>query len=241
MSKTALITGNSSGLGLGLTEAYLTRGYEVYGVSRRGCQKADHKLKDIRCDLTDYEAVPLALETLLMGISHLDVVILNAGILGEMKDMADSTLEEIQQVMEANVWSNKVLLDWLLKSGIRIDQIVLISSGAAVNGNRGWGAYALSKATLNMLTQLYAHEFTHSHLTALAPGLIDTAMQEILCDQDQVDATRFPSVKKLRAARGTKDMPSPSEAGEMIAALIPSLKQLPTGSFTDVRTIGQSK
>ncbi|MCW8943436.1 MAG: SDR family NAD(P)-dependent oxidoreductase [Sedimenticola sp.] len=236
MSRTVLITGNSSGLGLGLTEAYLAQGFEVYGVSRRGCSKTDHKLKDIRCDLTDYEAVPLALETLLMGIGHLDAVVLNAGILGKMQDMADTSLEDIQSVMEANVWSNKVLLDWLLRSGIRVDQIVLISSGAATNGSRGWGAYALSKATLNMLTQLYAHEFAHSHLTALAPGLIDTAMQDVLCDQDQVDANQFPSVEKLRAARGTEAMPTPHEAGTLIANLIPSLKQLPSGSFADVRT-----
>jgi NAD(P)-dependent dehydrogenase (short-subunit alcohol dehydrogenase family) len=241
MSRTVLITGNSSGLGKGLTEAYLEKGFEVYGMSRRGYASSKHKLNDIRCDLTDYESVPLALETLLMGISHLDVAILNAGILGKMQDMADTSLEEIRTVMEANVWSNKVLLDWLLKSGIRVDQIVLISSGAAVNGNRGWGAYALSKATLNMLTQLYAHEFPHSHLVALAPGLVDTAMQDVLCDPVQVDDGQFPSVKKLRAARGTENMPSATVAGQMIADLIPSLKQLPSGSFTDVRTLMQGQ
>lgn len=240
MSRTALITGNSSGLGRGLSETYLEKGWEVYGVSRRGCTGLSGKLKDIRCDLTDYEAVPLALETLLMGIGHLDVVILNAGILGDMQDLADSSLADIQQVMDANVWSNKVLLDWLLKSGIRVDQIVLISSGAAVNGNRGWGAYALSKATLNMLTQLYAHEFHHTHLVALAPGLVDTAMQDVLCDPAQVDEERFPSVTKLRAARHTEAMPNPREAGERIAAVIPQLKQLPSGSFVDIRSLGKA-
>lgn len=241
MSRTVLITGNSSGLGRGLTEAYLGTGFEVFGMSRRGYGAPQRKLNDIRCDLTDYESVPLALETLLMGISHLDVVILNAGILGKMQDMADTRLEEIRSVMEANVWSNKVLLDWLLKSGIRVDQIVLISSGAAVNGHRGWGAYALSKATLNMLTQLYAHEFPHSHLIALAPGLVDTAMQDVLCDPAQVADEQFPSVKKLRAARGTMQMPSAALAGHMIADLIPSLKQLPSGSFTDIRTLTQGQ
>jgi len=239
MSRTVLITGNSSGLGHGLTEVYLDKGWEVYGVSRRGCTDLPGKLKDVRCDLTDYEAVPLALETLLMGIGHLDVVILNAGILGKVQDMADSSLTDIQQVMDANVWSNKVLLDWLLKSGIRIDQIVLISSGAAINGNRGWGAYALSKATLNMLTQLYAHEFPHTHLIALAPGLVDTAMQDVLCDPVQVDEDQFPSVGKLRAARETPAMPKPREAGQLIVDAIPGLKQLPSGSFADIRSLGQ--
>lgn len=241
MSKTVLITGNSSGLGHGLTEAYLGRGWEVYGVSRRGCTDlTHHKLKDVRCDLTDFESIPAAMESLLMGISHLNAVILNAGILGKVQDMADSSLEDIRQVMDANVWSNKVLLDWLLYSGIRIDQIVLISSGASINGNRGWGAYALSKATLNMLTQLYAHEFPHTHLVALAPGLVDTAMQDVLCDPAQVDEEHFPSVGKLRAARETPAMPKPREAGELIADAIPGLRQLPSGSFADIRTLGQN-
>jgi len=240
MSRTVLITGNSSGLGRGLTEIYLERGWEVYGVSRRGCSGLTGKLKDIHCDLTDFEAVPLAMETLLMGIGHLDAVYLNAGILGTMQDMHESSLEEIRQVMDANVWSNKVLLDWLLGSGIRIDQIVLISSGAAVNGNRGWGAYSISKAALNMLTQLYAHEFPHTHLCALAPGLIDTAMQDVLCDPQQVDENRFPSVARLRAARHTPDMPQPREAGQLIADALAQLKQLPSGSFADIRTVGKS-
>lgn len=239
MSRTVLITGNSSGLGRGLTEVYLEKGWEVYGVSRRGCSGLPGKLKDIHCDLTDFDAVPLAMETLLMGIGHLDVVFLNAGILGRMQDMADSRLEDIRQVMDANVWSNKVLLDWLLKSGIRIDQIVLISSGAAVNGNRGWGAYSISKAALNMLTQLYAHEFHHTHLSALAPGLVDTAMQDVLCDPAQVDADRFPSVTRLRAARHSTDMPQPRQAAQLIIDALPQLKQLASGSFADIRSIGK--
>ncbi|AKH19107.1 SDR family NAD(P)-dependent oxidoreductase [Sedimenticola thiotaurini] len=240
MSRTVLITGNSSGLGHGLTEVYLEKDWEVYGLSRRGVSDLTNiKLKDMRCDLTDFDMVPKILEKLLMGISHLDVVILNAGILGKVQDMVDTSLEDIQRVMDANVWSNKVLLDWLLRSGIRIDQIVLISSGAAINGNRGWGAYALSKATLNMLTQLYAHEFPHTHLTALAPGLVDTAMQDVLCDPSQVDEEQFPSVGKLRAARNTPAMPDPYQAGKLIADTIPGLKELPSGSFADIRTLNQ--
>ena len=45
--KNLLITGNSSGLGYGLTEEYLSRGYAVYGLSRRGCQGLDGKLADV--------------------------------------------------------------------------------------------------------------------------------------------------------------------------------------------------
>ncbi len=232
------ITGNSSGLGRGLAQVYLERGWSVYGVSRRGCDLENERLRDIRADLSDFEAVPVALSELLRGVGHLDLVILNAGVLGPIKDLHDTSVEEIYQVMDINVWSNKVILDWLLDAGIRIDQMVLISSGAAVRGNRGWGAYALSKATLNMLTQLYAHEFPDSHLTALAPGLVDTAMQDYLCDE--ADAERFQSLQRLRAARGTPAMPTPEQAARMIADIVPGLTAHPTGGFLDVRDLNRA-
>lgn len=235
MSSNLFITGNSSGLGRGLTETYLSREWTVYGLSRRGCSGFDGRLHDIRCDLEDREAIPLALSSLLEDVSHLDLVILNAGILGQMKDLSDTTLDEIEQVMEINVWSNKLILDWLLSSDISIEQIVLISSGASVNGNRGWGAYGISKAALNMLTSLYAHELPNTHLSALAPGLVDTTMQDYLCNM--VDAEKFTSVKKLRAARDTTAMPDPKTAGELIADTIPRLCSLPSGAYADIRSM----
>jgi len=235
--KNLFITGNSSGLGHGLSEVYLYRGWQVYGVSRRGCQDLQGPLHDVRCDLSDYEALPLALDTLLEGCAGLDLVILNAGVLGRIADLHTTSLAEIQQVMDVNVWANKLILDWLLESGLEIGQIVLISSGAAVNGNRGWGAYALSKATLNMLGMLYAQEFVDSHFTSLAPGLVDTAMQDYLCHEAEVDAERFPSLQRLRAARNTAQMPWPRQAGEIIADTIPRLLQYPSGTFVDIRNL----
>ncbi|MDH3638778.1 MAG: alcohol dehydrogenase, partial [Gammaproteobacteria bacterium] len=99
------------------------------------------------------------------------------------------------------------------------------------------GSYSLSKATLNMLAKLYAHEFSDTHIAAFAPGLIDTAMQDYLCDERNVDAQRFPSVTKLRKARGTENMPTPSRAADLIAACLPELKHHPSGVFLDIRSM----
>jgi NAD(P)-dependent dehydrogenase (short-subunit alcohol dehydrogenase family) len=236
MGNRLFITGNSSGLGRGLTEAYLARNWSVYGLSRRGSGDLQGAVHDIRCDLADHEVIPMALDTLLAGVGRLDLVILNAGILGRIADLEQTPLSEIREVMEINVWSNKTILDWLKGSGIPVKQIVLISSGAAVNGNRGWGAYSLSKATLNMLGKLYAHEFPQTHIASLAPGLVDTAMQDHLCEE--VDAALFPSVNKLRKARGTASMPTPRQAGEQIADVIPGLLNYASGDFLDIRTMG---
>ena len=86
-----------------------------------------------------------------------------------------------------------------------------------------------------MLTQLYAREFPETHFTALAPGLIDTPMQDYLCEH--ADEIRFPSVKVLKAARNTPDMPKPETAARTIISLFPKLLAYPSGSFVDIRKI----
>lgn len=237
MGESVFITGNSSGIGRTLTDRYLAAGSTVYGLSRRGYGEPISGLHDERCDLAHLDTIAPALERLLRGVTRLDLVILNAGVLGEIRDIVETPLRDILWVMDVNVWANKIILDWLHRADVIIPQVVMISSGAAVNGHRGWGSYSLSKATLNMLAKLYAHELTDSHVTALAPGLVDTAMQEYLCDSQKVDARKFASVAKLRNARGTQDMPTPPQAADMVIACLPDLKRHPSGSFLDIRSM----
>jgi NAD(P)-dependent dehydrogenase (short-subunit alcohol dehydrogenase family) len=229
-----LITGNSSGLGLGLTEVLLDRDAIVWGLSRRGCPLSDNEgLHDRRFDLSNLNTLPEALERLLADCMRLDLVVLNAGILGKIQDISDTDVHDLEHMMRINVWSNKVLLDWLIERGLPVDQVVAISSGAAVNMNYGWGGYSLSKSMLNDLVRLYAHEMPDTHLTALAPGLVDTAMQDYLCEQ--VDTEQFPSVQKLKDARGTEDMPGPKQAAEQILDLLEALREGDSGRFVDIR------
>lgn len=237
MQKTALITGNSSGLGYALTEQYLQQNWHVYGLSRRGCHGLKGDLDDIQCGLENHENITPALEKLLGKVKHLDLVILNAGILGEIRHIRTTPLNDIQQIMDINVWANKLILDWLLNKAISVEQVIAISSGAAVNGNKGWSGYSLSKATFNMLTRLYAVECPDTHFIALAPGLIDTAMQDYLCDEDKLSTEDFPSLAKFRQSRGTENMPSPEQTAKNIIKLIPTLRQYDSGAFADIRTL----
>lgn len=234
MPHNALITGNSSGLGRGLSEVLLERGYRVYGCSRRGCD-LDGDVHDVTCDLTDFKAIPQALETLLADVESLDLVVLNAGVLGEIKDMSETTIDDLKTIMDINVWSNKVILDWLLQSGIKIEQILLMSSGAAVLGNKGWGGYALSKSALNMLGKLYAHEFTESHIAAIAPGLIESSIMDYLCEE--ADSEQFPALKRIQDARGTDVIMPPKKAAERVLQALPHVKDFESGQFIDIRQI----
>jgi NAD(P)-dependent dehydrogenase (short-subunit alcohol dehydrogenase family) len=238
MAGTILITGTSSGIGAGLAAASVATGWQVYGISRRpGPAGLGTTYHHACCDLADTEAVAPALVRLLADVRALDVVVLNAGVLGEVRDLAATPLADLERLMSINVWANKTVLDWLFAGVPVVDQVVAISSGAAVNGNRGWGGYSISKAALNMLVKLYAAERPATHFTALAPGLVDTAMQAYLCGGD-VDADRFPSVSALQAARGTAAMPDPGAFAEQFLPLLPRLRDEENGAFVDVRALG---
>jgi NAD(P)-dependent dehydrogenase (short-subunit alcohol dehydrogenase family) len=232
--KNALITGNSSGLGLGLSEVLLAHGYRVFGCSRRGCGLTGD-IVDITCDLTDFDAIPQKFEELLQGVETLELVVLNAGILGEIKHISKTSLQALQQMMDINLWPNKIILDWLLHSDIRIDQILLISSGAAVLGNKGWGGYALSKSALNMLGRLYAHEFPTTHISSIAPGLIESSMMDYLCDE--ADSEAYPALKRLQQARSEGVVLSPIKGAERILETLSRLKAFESGSYVDLRQI----
>lgn len=235
MNRHIFITGNSGGLGRGLTESYLDEGDTVYGISRRGCTGLTGRLFDIRCDIGDGEALNVALEELLQEAPRLDLVILNAGIVGKIQELHETSMEEVRRIMEINVWANKRILDWLLSSSVAVSQVVAISSGASKHPGRGWGAYAISKAALDMMTGIYAEEHPEIHFSALAPGVIDTAMQAYLCTE--ADTARFPSLEGLRRARESGSMPAPREAGKRVAAAIQKLPTLPSGSYADIRSL----
>jgi NAD(P)-dependent dehydrogenase (short-subunit alcohol dehydrogenase family) len=232
--ESVFITGNSRGIGLALTRHYLSDGFKVAGCSRQGCQERHVNLTDMRCDLAQPDQIEAALQKLFASQQQLDLVVLNAALLGDIAEVQNTPLAHAKQVMDVNLWANKVILDWFLSRGICIKQIVFMSTGASVVGYRGLTAYSLSKSALNMLCQLYTHEFPDTHLAALAPGIVDTAMQEKLCD---VDVKRFPAMQSLKDARGTPMMPTPAKAAEQLVWAFTRLKSFPSGSFVDLREL----
>jgi len=235
-SKTFLITGVNRGLGHGLARACLERGDTVLGLGRNSPDDLEARpgFHFARADVTDADESAAALDSLLRDRERLDCVILNAGILGPIADMRDQSIDAMKDVMDVNLWANKTLLDRLLGRDLAIGQIAAISSGASVNGNRGWGGYSLSKAALNMLMKLYAKEREDIHFSALAPGLVDTGMQEQI--RAMPDDAPFPSVAQLKQARGTDAMPDATTAGQRVLAALERLPGLiESGAFADIR------
>lgn len=236
MQNTVFITGVSSGIGHGIAKTYLRMGWKVLGVSRRHPQDLVGAFCFEKLDLTDFEQIEACLKRLLNGIKQLDLVILNAGMLGQVRDMRACDLAYCKKVMDTNVWSNKVVLDCLYRQLDIIKQVIAISSGASQSGNRGWNAYSLSKSSLNMLVKLYANECQDTHFTAFAPGLVDTAMQDYLCALPVTE--QHPSLAALHAARGTDVMPDPETFGLKMPRVVEQLQSYTSGDFVDIRKMG---
>ena len=232
-----LITGTSSGIGYGLARTFLKRGNTVLGISRRehGELMSMDRYRHLKLDITDTKRLQKTLPDFLKDQHHFDLVILNSGVLGEIKLMHEVKPEEMKAVFEINVWANKVLLDLLFSQPLKIKQVVGISSGAALRSTPGWGSYALSKAGLDMLMNIYAKEYPETHFCGFAPGLVDSEIQAYIYAIE--DAERYPSAKKLQEARFTDLMPDAITAAPTLIEGIQKALQYESGSHVDVRDL----
>ena len=229
--KNILITGVSSGLGQALAIEYLENGDTVYAIGKNIPHKLDHypHFFFFPYDLSETFMIQSTLKEFLQNRSF-DIVILNAGVLGDIQPLSQTDLNDVKDVMEINLWANKELIDTLHKHA-QVKQIVGMSSGAAVNGSKGWGAYSLSKAALNMLLNVYAKEMPETHFTALAPGVIHTPMvQHIL---ENVNDEVYPSARRLKEG----EIRSPEKAAKLLIETFPKLLAYESGSFLDVRSM----
>lgn len=229
MQKNILITGCSSGLGLALTNYYLTKGFKIYGISRTKPDISNENLIHKSFDLSNILDIKTQLSDFIKHIKEIDTIFLNAGMLGKIKILKDLSIDELNEVYSLNVYANKELLDILMH--IQVKNIIVISSGASKNGYKGWGAYSLSKAGVNMLVNLYSSEMVNTKIIALAPGVIKTPMTDFI--RFELDENIFPSAKKLNEGV----VQTPQETAQRIFKLALNLDDFASGSYVDIREI----
>lgn len=229
MQKNILITGCSSGLGLALTNYYLEKNYKVFGISRKKPDITNTNFIHKSFDLSNISKIKEELSTFILDVKEIDTVFLNAGMLGKIKILSELSIQELNEVYALNVYANKELLDILMN--LKIKNILVISSGASKNGYKGWGAYSLSKAGVNMLINLYSNEMLNTKILALAPGVIETPMTDYI--RFELDENIFPSVKKLNEGI----VQTPEETAIKIDNLINKIDEFKSGTYVDIREI----
>jgi len=228
------VTGSSRGLGEAFVNYYLKEEAKVYGLGRSSKNRDDYTYAEV--DISNEQSLNRALASLFEGVQSLDLIVLNAGILGRIQDTSECELSQLKKEMDINMWANKTILDFFIKNKIKVKQVIAISSGASVNGSLGWNGYSLSKAALNMLIKLYAAEMKDTHLTSLAPGLVKTNMLDSIIEGDH-DTLKYTSVQSLRDSDEKGFVYLPEVIVHKIIERMPVLLKSESGSFLDIRNL----
>ena len=223
-----LITGTSSGLGYELAKQFSLEGHNVYGMSRK---KSDLQIKQAQVDFINPQSIVVSMDNLI-DVDKIDLVILNAGQLGEINKTNNIKINQFNDIFNINVLSNKVIIDWLLNHNINIKNIIGISTGASLKAYYGWSLYCASKAAFKQLLSTYTYEEPNTHFLSLAPGIIKTKMQEYIY---KIDSSKIPSVKKF------KDMFNTMDTADIVANKIINnlsyFSELESGDYFDLRNI----
>ena len=187
LSRTALITGASRGLGLALARGLAREGWTLI-VDARG----ERDLEAARAELAEQTrvvAIPgdvrsgehrRALADAARDVGGLDALVNNASILGPspQPELLDYPLDVLEEVYRANAIAPLALIQAVrheLNPGARI---INITSDAAVEPYEGWGGYGSSKAALEQLSNILAAENPDLRVYWTDPGDMRTRMHQ---------------------------------------------------------------
>jgi len=185
-NKVALVTGGSRGIGAAIAKRLAADGASVAITYARDEESASAVVKAIqssggkaiaiRAAATDAEAVKAAVEKTVANFGRLDVLVNNAGT-AIPKKFEDSTLEELDSVININIRGTFVATQAALKHLKDGGRIIMIGSCV---GERmmtpGLVAYSATKGAMKMFTQGLSREVGKRGITVnnVQPGPIDT-------------------------------------------------------------------
>jgi NAD(P)-dependent dehydrogenase (short-subunit alcohol dehydrogenase family) len=186
-TKVALITGAARGIGLATAKRFLAEGWRValLDINAETLHAAHTEIARpsdtiaIECDVSQPDAVVLALETVGQTFGRLDALVNNAGI-AIFKPILDVTYEDWSRVLAVNLTGpflcTQAAAPLMRDSGG--GAIVNITSISGLRASTLRTAYGTSKAGLAHLTKQQAAELAQLgiRVNAVAPGPVDTAM-----------------------------------------------------------------
>jgi NAD(P)-dependent dehydrogenase (short-subunit alcohol dehydrogenase family) len=220
MSRTAIITGASRGLGRALARALAADGWRLV-VDARGAgdlERAAGELRGLGAGVTAIAgdvADPAHRRALVEAAGdRIDLLVNNASILGPSPQpaLADYPLDVLEQVLRVNTVAPLALAQLALPRLPCGAAIINITSDAAVEPYPGWGGYGSSKAALDQLTAILGAERSDLRVYAADPGDMRT----------QLHQEAFPG-------EDISDRPLPEESVPGLLALVGG--SLPSGRY----------
>ena len=222
MSKVAIVTGASSGIGRYTATALMKKGCKVYDLSRRNIPMKN--LTHIKTDVTDEENVVASIQEIFNNEGRIDIVINCAGY-GISGAVEFTDLKDAKSQFDVNFFGmvniNKAVIPFMRKSGG--GRIVNISSVAAVTHIPFQTYYSASKAAIESYTCALDNELKPFNISvaAIQPGDICTeftsARQKSFNGDDVYNGRISKSVAGMEKDE-QKGM-SPQFAGEYIAKI----------------------
>jgi benzil reductase ((S)-benzoin forming) len=217
------ITGVSSGIGEALAKLYLAAGHSVTGIGRS--HSLQHPLFSfIPLDLADLNAV----KDVQFDCSLSEAILINnAGQIGAIQRISEQEESDIERVMTINATAPMLLCQQFLQQFPIATSltIVNISSGAANRAIPAWASYCASKIALDRFSetiQLEEKERGRSvKIYAVAPGVIDTPMQEKI---RAASSTDFSSHSNFVQLKESNELSSAEEIALKIRRLISNSK-----------------
>ena len=231
----ALITGASSGIGAEIAKELAKKNVHtiITGKSVSRLIKTEKSIIDHggTCTLVELDMKDLnGLDNLGIEIfkrwGKLDILIANAAVLGTLGPIHHQSNEEFLEVMLVNTISNHKLIrscDSLLKKS-RKPKACFLSSTVAVEPRPFWGAYAVSKASLEHMIKIWSAENKHNNLSIsiINPGKTNTRIRN----------QAMPGENK-------KNLQKPNNVAKVIIEII-SLETIYKGDTIDVLNYNQS-
>lgn len=192
-NRVALITGGSRGIGAAVAERFAAEGATLILVARTrgGLEDIDDRIREmhgddhaatlLELDLADLDQVDRIGPTLAERFGRLDIIVGNAGLLGEMAPINHIDAQIWSDVVGVNLNANWRLVrttDPLLRQS-DAGRAIFVTSGAARGKRPYWGAYAVTKAALEMMVTCWAAETeeTNMKINLLDPGATRTSMR----------------------------------------------------------------
>ncbi|MCT9934790.1 SDR family NAD(P)-dependent oxidoreductase [Planotetraspora sp. A-T 1434] len=210
MTKTAVVTGASSGIGEATARRLAAEGFDVVAAARRHdrLDKLAAEIPAIRpvtLDVTSQESV----DAFAASLERCDVLINNAGGAFGLEPVAQGLLDDWQRMYDVNVLGSlrmtKALLPKLIESGDGV--LLMLTSVAGLVSYEGGGGYCAAKHAQTSMTETLRLELVGEpvRIIEIAPGMVQT---------DEFSLTRFRGDAE-RAAKVYEGVPGPLTADDV--------------------------
>ena len=232
------ISGASGGIGKALLGMVPWSEARVVAIGRRPVEGAEHVEADL-ADPASWPAVGAAFQRELAGFDGDQVVFFHAagtvepiGFAGEV----DTDAYSVNVVL--NSAAPQVLGHLFLAAARDLDarrHLVMFTSGAAKSVYPGWSSYGAGKAAIDQWVRDVGDEQSRRggvHVIAIAPGTVDTRMQELLRATSEDD---FPSRQKFVDLHADEKLADPEAVARDIWSLLD--RDLENGSVVDLREL----